>query len=116
MKVEIVSDVMVPLAVTAANVGATAYDIRNGKTGWKAASTTISMLGMIGGYVGQVMSKKESQAKMFNRLAVASFPAAGVAIYTWIKEATAAPAGEKARVRSISVQADPLLQYRTGGI
>lgn len=116
-KVEIMSDVMVPLAVTAANVGAVAYDVRNNKTGWRAASTSIAMIGTIGGYIGQIMSKKESQAKIFNRLAVASFPAAGVAIYSWIKEATAAPTGASARVgRSVQVQADPLLQYKTGGI
>ncbi len=116
MKVEIMSDVMVPLGVTVANVASRAFDTKKGKVGIMAYQPIVAMVGTIGGYVGQVMSKKQETAKICNRLAVASFPAMGVAVYDWIREATAAPTGSRTGSRTVSVQADPLLQYRQGGI
>jgi hypothetical protein len=75
------------------------------------------MLGVAVGYGLQLTSKNPDRAKLGNRLGVASFPAAGVAIYKWIKDATAAgTVPSRAAARTVGIQADPLLQYRKGGI
>ena len=114
-KIEMVNDVVVPLVVTGLNIGARAFDVRKGKTGIMAYQPLVAMAGVAAGYGLQLTAKNPERAKIGNRLAVASFPAMGVAIYDWIvlaTKGTSAPVG----ARAIGVQADPLLQYRKGGI
>ena len=116
MKVEVLSDVMVPLGVTAVNIGARAFDVRKGKTGIMAYQPLAGMLGVAAGYAMQAMGKTEKTAKIGNRIAVASFPAAGVAIYDWILSATSKTTTTTTAARTVGVSADPLLQYRKGSI
>ncbi len=113
MKVEMVSDVVVPAIVTGVNIGARAYDVRTGKTGIMAYQPLAGLLGVAVGYGMQMTAKSQDRAKIGNRIAVASFPAAGVAVYDWIRAATSRTTTTAARV---AVQADPLLQYKRGGI
>lgn len=114
MKVEAMNDVLVPAVVTAVNIGARAYDVRAGKTGIMAYQPLAGILGVALGYGLQLTSKNPERAKLGNRIGVASFPTMGVAIYDWIRSATATPSGTTAR--TVGIQADPLLQYRKGGI
>jgi len=116
MKVEMVNDVVVPLVVTAVNIGARAYDVRSGKVGIMAYQPIAAMLGVAVGYGMQLTAKNERQAKLGNRIGVASFPTMGVAIYDWILAATKGTTARATGTRTVGIQADPLLQYRKGAI
>ena len=115
-KIEMVNDVVVPLVITGVNIGTRAYDVKKAKSGSIMSYQSLAaMAGVAVGYGLQLTSKNPERAKLGNRIGVASFPAMGVAIYDWIiasTKGTSAPVG----ARSIGVQADPLLQYRKGGI
>lgn len=115
-KIEMVNDVAVPLVVTAVNIGARAYDTKKNKMGVMSYQSLAGIAGVAIGYGLQLTSKDPSKAKMGNRLGVASFPVMGVAVYEWIKSATAGTVPSRAGARSIGIQADPLLGYRKGGI
>jgi len=117
-KIEVMNDVVVPLVVTGVNIGARAYDTKSGKMGIMSYQSLAGILGVGIGYGLQITSKNPDRAKLGNRLGVASFPVMGVAVYEWIKSATKGTTGQKAftGARSIGIQADPLLQYRKGGI
>lgn len=115
-KIEMVNDVMVPLGVTAANIAARAYDIRQKKNGVMAYQPLVAMAGVAVGYALQLTSKNPEKAKTGNRIAVASFPTMGVAIYDWIVAATAGTTTSRTQARTITVQGDPLLGYKKGGI
>jgi len=116
-KIEMVSDVVVPLVVTGVNIGTRAYDVSKNKAGIMSYQSIAGILGVGIGYGMQLTSKRPDMAKIGNRLGVASFPAMGVAIYDWILAATkGTTARTGAQVRTVGIQADPLLQYRKGGI
>lgn len=116
MKVEMVNDVVVPLVVTGVAVGTRAYDASKAKIGIMSFQSLAGIIGVIGGYGLQITSKNPDRAKLGNRIGVASFPTMGVAIYDWILSATKGTTAHATGARSVSVQADPLLQYRKGGI
>jgi len=118
-KIEMVNDVVVPLVVTGVNIGARAYDVSKAKIGIMSYQSLAGILGVGIGYGLQLTSKKPEMAKLGNRLGVASFPAMGVAIYDWVLAATkgtTANTGARTAARTVGIQADPLLQYRKGGI
>jgi len=117
-KIEVMNDVVVPLVVTGVNIGARAYDTKSGKMrGIMSYQSLAGILGVGIGYGLQITSKNSDRAKLGNRLGVASFPVMGVAVYEWIKSATAGTTtASRTGARSIGIQADPLLQYRKGGI
>ena len=117
-KIEMVNDVVVPLVVTGVNIGARAYDVSKAKIGIMSYQSLAGILGVGIGYGLQLTSKKPEMAKLGNRLGVASFPAMGVAIFDWIKDATKGTTANTGRTgaRTVGIQADPLLQYRKGGI
>lgn len=111
-KINLLEDVGVPLAVTAVSLGLRS----SGKS--EKYQPIVGVVSVAAGYFMQMTGRAPV---IGNRLAVASFPAAAIGIYDWARGAmskgtTSRAGGRAVSARTMSISADPLLQYRKGGL